>query len=89
MGLHFTVSGYISSIVSNLIFHTVRLFGQCLACRQNVIKHTPATARSDREGEGERRGREGGRRAPLPPKFYKTHACTGGQRERGEGGRRV
>jgi len=55
----------------------------CLASGQNVIKLTPAPV--GREGEGGRRGREGGRRAPLPPRCYKTYACTGWQRKIGGG----
>jgi len=58
---------------------------------QNVIKHTPAPAGRERERGGGREAREGGdggRRAPLPPKCYKTHTCNSGQRGReGEGGR--
>jgi len=61
----------ISTNISNLILRTVRSVSDVSvtrcnswASRQNVIKHIPAPAGRDREGEGS----EGGRRAPLPPK---------------------
>jgi len=62
------------------------LYNALVASRQNVIKHTPAPAGRDIEGEGWE-VREGGRRGreacTCPPKCYKMHTCTGQQRERG------